>query len=277
MKSLLRSLFAATLIALVAVGLVGCDDKEKKQLQQIEELTTEIKQIEAAKTSVEGTLDSLTRDRETMVAELTASKTSATDLTNKLRATNSAYASAKAQNVKLLNEVKAWRTKADSLAKQNEKLAAQVTDLTKRLEDAEGRAVAAETKLEVAEGKIREYEALLTKNYYVSSLDIKGFRGGEEQSADKIKSSAQELRVSVNVVKPNPKTGEVKLTVKVIQLDGKVFYQDVLAVPGTSATLSIDIKGKKLDLDKGRHTVEVLDAADGSLKLRSFFYVSATL
>jgi hypothetical protein len=81
MKSLFRSLFAATLIALVAVGLVGCDDKEKKQQLQIDELTTEIKQIEDAKTSVEGTLDSLTRDREAMVTELTASKTSAADLT----------------------------------------------------------------------------------------------------------------------------------------------------------------------------------------------------
>lgn len=273
----MKSLSRAAVVLFVAASLIACNGKEKEQLAQIEQLTTEIKQIEDAKTSVETALDSLTKDRENMVAELSAAKQSTAENLDKLRAANAAYANAKSQNAKLLAQVNAWRGRADSLAKINEQLAAKVGELTKRAEEAEARATAAESKLEAAEAKVRELEASLNKNYYVSSLDIKGYRGGEEQSADKIKSSAQELKITVNVVKPSAKTGEVKLTVKVLELDGTLFYQEALSVPGTSATLVIDVKGKNLDLDKGRHTIEVLDANDGTVKLRSFFYVSATL
>lgn len=271
MKFLSRS----AVVLAMAAALVACDGKEKEQQALIEQLTTEIKQIEDAKTSVEGTLDSLTKERENILAEATAAKQSAADMVDKLRASNNAYAAAKSQNAKLLAQVNMWRGRADSLSKVNAALAAKVSELTTKVEEAEARATAAEARAEAAESKIREYEATLVKSYYVAGLDIKGYRGNDLQAdGDRIKTSATLIKVSMAVNKPKGFNQPVNLTLKITDADGKVFYQTVLENVGDSVTHDVDIKGKNLDLDSGRHTVEVIDAKDNSLKLRSFFSVT---
>lgn len=265
-------------VAVFALVLVACGpSKEEIQKKQIDQLTAEMKQIDDAKSKLEVRMDSLAKDKESVVAELSKSKASVTDMVAKLRAANAGIIQAKKENAELLKQVDMWRNKADSLAKVNAALQQQVAELTKRAQEAEAKVAAAEQRAADAEAKVREYEALISNSYFVSKLDIQGVRGNEKDKKEQIRTNAQQL--IFNIALSRPKGGkpaaETKLRMLINYPDNSLFFDEEVVVKNDNGSYTLDVKGRKMDLRKGRYDVKMFDMGDKTEKFEGFFIVTS--
>jgi DNA repair exonuclease SbcCD ATPase subunit len=263
--------------ALIAVAMVACGpSKEEIQKKQIDELTAEMKQIDDAKAKLEGRMDSLAKDKEALVADLSKSKASVADMVTRLRAANAGIIQAKKENADLLKQVDMWRNKADSLAKVNAALQQQVADLTKRAQEAEAKVAAAEQRAADAEAKVREYEAMMANTYFVSKLDIVGVRGNEKDKKEQIRTNAQQLVFNITLARPKggKAAAETKLQLSIKYPDNSTFLDEQITVKNDNDTYTLDVKGRKMDLRKGRYDVTMKDSGDNTTKFDGFFIVT---
>ncbi len=269
----IRSLLVALAVSLVAVS---CKDKAAEAMKQVEQLQSEIKQIDSTKIQLETRMDSLSKDKENLVAELTKSKASGAEIAKRLAASNAALFTVKKQNAELLKQLDFWKNRADSLAKANEALKAQVAELTQRVNDAETRVAAAENRAVEADRKYQELLATMGKTYFVSKLDVVGVRSGAEDKKERIMTNAQQLKFSIVIGRPagQAAAAETQVKLKVNYPGGSVFFEEAITVKNDNATFELDVKGRKMDLKKGRYDVELYDANDNSKKYNGFFIVS---
>ena len=269
----IRSLLLALAISLVAVS---CKDKAAEAMKQVEQLQSEIKQIDSTKNQLETRMDSLSKDKENLVSELTKSKASGAEIAKRLAASNAALFTVKKQNAELLKQLDFWKNRADSLAKANEALKAQVAELTQRLTDAETRVAAAENRAVEADRKYQELLATMGKTYFVSKFDVIGVRGGDEDKKERIRTSAQQLKFMIVLGRPagQAAAAETQVKVKVNYPDGSLFFDEGITVKNDNETYVLDVKGRKMDLRKGRYNIEVHDVKDNAKKFDGFFIVS---
>lgn len=261
-------------VAALAIGTLvlttACEDKTKKQ---IEDLTLEINQLDSARTATEAELDKSLQEKESILAQAESDKKAISDLTERLRAANAGVTAAQAKTNQLLAQLNEWKGKAEKLAEENTALKAQIEGLTARVAQAEQRAAAAEERAAAVEAKYAQLLATVNKTYYVSAFDVKGIRGTETDSKNRILPSADKLVFSVTIGKPEGSTAGagVQLTVSVFGPDGKPFAQSGMTLTETGGTAEVDVKGQKLDLKKGRYTVALTEG--GTKKYEGFFLV----
>lgn len=268
----------APLVLAAAVLVAGCG--KSKEEQQIEALTLEIQQIEDSKNTLQTQLDSVSRERERILAENDSNKVDIERLTSQLSTANAAAATSKRLVNQLQQQVNQWRSRAEALAKENAQLKDRIAGLTTRVEEAESRAAAAEARAEELQARLNGLQSnVVEKSYYVQKIDVRGFNGNKEFSRERIKSNADRLIVDITISRPAapaPDLGPLDFTIQVANPKGGNFYTGDFTVTGTNQAITIDVKGQKLDLDKGRHNVRIIDKKDGSVKFESFFLVQSS-
>lgn len=262
---------AATLLL---VGLVGCDGKEKELQEQIDLLTTEITQLDSQKQELALELDSVASSKEQLAVDYADLEEINEDFRNKLNAVNSRLVAVNRQNAALQQEINQWKQKAETLAAENEQLREQITALQNKVAAAEERAAAAERHAEEAEAKYQALLARMNNTYFVQSINVRGFAGGDEFAKEKIKPRADELRIAVQIGRPEGVTasGSMNLVINILTPDNQAFYSAPITIANDQGEITVDIKGNELDLDVGKYTVVVSD--DGVEKFKSFFLVA---
>lgn len=274
-RNLLLSLTFSLLLA-GAMMLTSCDDKAKKLQEQVDALTAEIDQIDSQKKAVEAQFDSISSEKEKLAEEAFAAKAFGEEQLSKLRNANQALVGARNANARLQADLDNWKKRADSLASENAELKAKVNDLNAKLAASEERAAAAERRAEAAEIKVLELQAKLGKTYFVSALNVEGTNDkGEKYSKERIKPGTDVLVLSVTLGRPEGQTASAtSLSVTITDTKGANWWTGSINTTNDAGSVSIDVKGGKLDLNKGKYTILLKDSKDGTVKYNGFFTVS---
>lgn len=278
MKHIFRLQPAFTAIA-VALVMVACGpSKEEIQKKQIDELTAELKQLDDNNAKLETRMDSLIKEKQTLAEQLAKEKNN-TALKDKLAATNNAIAAVKAENAKLVAELDKFKTKSDSLGKANAALAEQVKALTARAEEAETKLAAAEQRAADLDMQLQSATATINKTYAVSRFEVIGQRKGEEDKKGKIRTNADELRFVISLTRPQgvKAVAETKMVLYVTYPDGSMFYKEPCNIKNDADSHVIPVKERKMDLRKGKYNVQLMDAADNSVKYQGSFLIVGVL
>lgn len=273
-RGALPDVYTLAFLAVMGLFLSSCGNKEAEQKQkQIDELRVEINQIDSSKSVVEARLDSVVTEKQKVVQEFEQKRADANKYLEQLRAANASVATQKRENERLSQELVKWKDKAEQLARENEQLKTQVAELSTRATKAEQRAFQAEEKLSVAEARIAELEAKIGKTYFVSKLEIEGYRKDEKLKRDAITRKATMLRVMVKIGRPegvtDAKIPSLKLNIR--NPNGGTWYSEPITLTNNDA-VTVDIQTENRPLkDKGRYVVGVYEGT--AAKLETSFQV----
>lgn len=262
------------IVLFAALTLMSCSNKEKELQEMVEKLELEINQIDEQKKLAEAELDSVIHEKERIAEEAFEAKNFGQEQLEKLKQANGALYTARKRNEALQAELNQWKMRADSLAAENAQLKAKIAELNNRVAAAEQRAIEAENRATAAETKVMELQAKLNKTFFVQNIAVQGTNDkGETYSKDQIKTRTDILNVDVKLGRPEGMAASAQtLTLKITDPKGAQWYVTEFTTANDQARVVIQVKELKLDLEKGRYAVQVLE--NGAEKYNGFFTVS---